>query len=255
MLIKTLISPESLLPIAADTAEFLCGIEYEIEDIRDHKTPLQVLLDAGKISIHNDGSLRNNGKEFVTSPLSISAQLYVYKQLYEGLKLGPKPHSERTSIHVHVNVANLTEEAFKTFVHLYILLEPSFFYYAGEARKNNIHCVPLSYTFLASKYKSRVISYPFIWSKYTAFNLIPVRTQNTVEFRHAPGYNDPARLEHWLNLIKSLYDESRKPFSVQAHLESKTSVRDIHRLIFKEECPLPESAYQESLIDLKLAYV
>lgn len=254
--VKEAIHIHSLHPYARETVDFLCGVEYEIESLRDLKSDVSKMIEDGTITMVDDGSLRNAGKEFITCPGNFTKQILTFERLHAGLSLGNAPYSERTSIHVHVNVANLTMDQLEKFVHLYIFLEPSFFYYAGENRKNNIHCVPLSHTFLAQNYRREIAKYPEFWSKYTAFNMCPVYTQGTVEFRHMYGHDNTAKFSHWLQMIRSLYDEARNPEnSIEGILDAGVTGPMLHESLFNEACPLTDEAYIDSSIDLRLAYV
>ena len=255
-------------PALADATKFVCGTEYEIEDIKEINLPGKPpfkpghinLSDKdpywiGKIGLVYDGSLRNNGVEFITRPLSYENALKAFNDLHNGLTLGEKPYTSRTSIHVHVNVASLSMEQMKHMLLLYALLEPVFFAVAGETRKHNIHCVPLSFTVLPSIYHKPLPDIIKAWSKYSAFNLMPVKTQGTVEFRHLYGTGDFGVYQKWLTLIKELWDfvYDAPPVALEDMLKTGASPHYIQSTV------LPSSKYlyvdfAASLIDVKLAF-
>jgi len=181
--------------------EFTCGVEFEIEDIQDYSKVSPTLFMS-----EVDDSLRNHGREFKTHPSNFENTLKAFDHLWNRLFVGETPFSERTSIHVHVNVSQLSVVQAREFVLLYALLEPLFFKWVGEEREHNIFCVPLNYTYLPIHYKRDLGGLVDRWHKYTAFNILPVTTLGTFEFRHMYGTNDKEVFAFWLGALKELYD-------------------------------------------------
>ena len=247
----------------ASTKEFICGTEYEIENIL--KVNLKGFNGAGSsvswfgdLGAITDGSLRNKGIEFVTRPVTFERALVLFDVLHGGLELGPEPYTTRTSTHVHVNVASMSSHQLKHFVLLYALFEPVFFNYVGDARKHNIHCVPLNYTLLPKHYGCSASYLVDIWSKYTAFNLKPVKTQGTVEFRHLYGTGDKQVYQQWLSMLKELWSFAfnNKHSWLKDQLKEKTSPKDILMQVLPS-APISSwnMDFSDSLIDVKLAFV
>lgn len=188
---------------------FLCGVELEIEDIKNKDN---VHENFPEVIVENDHSLRNNGLEFKYGPVTYDRALELFNGIHKHLKVGKTPFSERTSIHVHVNARTLTLEEARQLVLLYALYEPLFFNFVGNERKNNIFCVPLNYTSLPNTYKGSLQIMHKAWSKYTAFNICPLgpgkdgsECHGTIEFRHMYGTSDPAIFKKWLTILKELY--------------------------------------------------
>lgn len=200
------------------------GIEVEVENVPNaHHEQFKFWK---KIV---DGSLRNNGYEYVSPPLRGKLIEAALLELDSHLK-GMNPHyefSDRTSVHIHMNVRHLTPEQLVMFLITYIALEPLFFKYTEKVpnsqREENNYCVPVN----ASKYHLHIPTYlgKFLaegdvkyihylvndWRKYTAFNLRPIAETNgpngplgTVEFRHMGGNCDIAYIIGWINMIQSL---------------------------------------------------
>ena len=189
------------------TRRFTCGVEYEIESIQEHD-----LCDF-PITIEKDNSLRNNGLEFKTTPMSFSDAVQLFLDLHNNIKLGADPYTDRTSIHVHVNCSQLSAVEVRQFVLTYALFEPLFFKFVGPVRQGSIFCVPLSYTYIPSNYKRDIIGLHSTWQKYTAFNICPLgpgkdgtEPLGTIEFRHLYGTGDVQVFTTWLSAIKELYD-------------------------------------------------
>jgi hypothetical protein len=189
-------------PFPWATTQGMVGIEIEVENMK-YPVALQAYWE-GKV----DGSLRNNGVEFVSVPLQIKqvqlALEHVYTQMYE--KNIPD-FSNRTSIHIHVNCRDLTQDQIFNFVLLYALFEKHFYQVAGARRMNSIFCVPLFRTNQMSSLKDIVYGMQPHWQKYCGINLLPLFQNNvtqgygTIEFRHLYGTKDVNEILHWINDI------------------------------------------------------
>jgi len=185
--------------------EFICGIEYEIEAVQAHG---DVTKQFG-FSLETDNSLRNSGIEYKTKPISFKDGLSSFEWLHKTISYKKaEAFSDRTSIHVHVNIGNWSLEQAKKAVLLYALVEPLFFKFVGAKRENSIYCVPLNFTTLADQYHRDFVSLSQqgIWHKYTAFNILPVREFGTMEFRHLGGTGDFNTFTTWLTSLKNFYD-------------------------------------------------
>ena len=235
--------------------QFLAGTEYEIEAVlcHDHVGP--------PFSIISDGSLRNTGYEYITSPLSYEGSLEAFKYLFTKLQYKKEVgHSERTSTHVHINVGSLTLKQCKQLILLYAALEPLFFNYVAPNRKDNIFCVPLSYTHLSKFYNKELSPLLECWHKYTAFNILPMREYGTMEFRHLQGTNDYETYHGWLTSLKNLFEFVRdnKDFNILEYLKSGKSVIELTSIvpILKEKVASSnlQSLLYDSTLDVKLSY-
>lgn len=244
--------------------EFVCGTEYEIEHVKEVLNPDG---DSLPFSLHEDtqwwddlgwqrdGSLRNNGIEVVTHPVTFDEALKDFKKVHEYVHVGELAYTHRTSTHVHVNVQNLSDTQVKTLTMLYALFENVFFNFVGPVRANNIHCVPLNYTYLPNKYSRPLTELVETWSKYTAFNLCPVRTLGTVEFRHLYGTGDYEIYKQWLTLLRSLWNfvYENPTFNLYEYLLNNGDVKHLQYSIFGLGVPLVDTS--STVIDVKLAFV
>lgn len=256
---------ELVKPFLAETDQFYCGTEYEIEDVKHINLPdFQGVQESarwyGDIGVVADHSLRNNGVEFLTVPCTFSRAIELFTEIRSKLKLGDKPYTHRTSTHVHVNVANMTPEQLRHMVLLYAITEPVFFAVAGKKRKHNIHCVPLQYTLAPASYTKDIFYFVDSWSKYSAFNLLPVSKQGTVEFRHLFGTGDVDVYHQWLSIIEALWSISfDKPNTSWLHYKLKEGKDgyDIAKEIYGSAMPalLTRDDFYQSTIDVKLAFV
>jgi len=183
----------------ASSQEVMFGTECEIESIR--RNP-----DLIGIQMVEDGSLRNNGREFLISPRHRVSALERFTKLHEVLEVADEDarFSERTSTHVHVNCQNLTRDQVKNVLMLYVLFEQYFFAMCDSSRQHNIHCVPLTDTFLTRHYNESLNTLISRWHKYTALNLKPLTTLGTIEFRHMQGHDDVMLHGEWLTILERL---------------------------------------------------
>jgi hypothetical protein len=235
--------------------QFIAGIEYEIEDVKDFHG--DCLADVG-IHVTKDGSLRNNGKEFITTPKSLAGVMSDFKHLFKHIELGDNPFTARTSIHVHMNVILMKHENFLALIYTYAALEPFFFNFVGKNRATNIHCVPLYDTYLSKYYKDQnpgiLVSK---WSKYTALNIRPVISQGSIEFRHMYGTGDIFLFTKWISYIEKLFNFSCKTTHKDLYnfwINGGTG-KDLEALVFHEGSNLQEKDYFVSVMESKSAYL
>jgi len=183
------------------TSTRLIGIEVEVEN-HDAKNPV-----SGSWHMEVDGSLRNTGVEWISSPLEAKWGPYALRELM-GECLGKDCcFSPRTSIHIHVNVQDLDREQVIDSVLLYSVFEPLFYRYTGRGRIKNIYCVPLFDTNLLTSIGSRSLeSTRESWSKYSGLNLLPIGDKGTLEFRHMHGTFDHKKVSIWIRLLTKLVD-------------------------------------------------
>lgn len=199
----------------------LLGIEVEVENVPDAGSLL--LLSPTSSGKHQwlwkaveDGSLRNFGREFVSLPISgdnIMKSLQFLKTSFETTKgLENYEFTNRTSVHIHMNVCDMTVEQVATLLLGYALVEP-FLYdtFVGGDRRYNIFSVPITDSSLSNQVRRILQGEPKTlfdgilgWQKYTGLNLIPIRSQGTVEFRQMLGTLDLTKLNNWINIILSL---------------------------------------------------
>lgn len=198
------------------------GIEVEVERIFREGRIGEFADDKNGImhTIWNnvsDGSLRNHGREFVSMPvkgreIGYALQL-LNKTLHNDKQCIGHEFTDRTSVHVHMNVRDLTINQLSNLVMLYALVEPLLFSIESTNRDKSIFCVPWNESDVISQLYNlmdtttpdgaRLVSLGN-WYKYTGLNLKPVTAYGTVEFRHMKGTCDVGILTKWINIILSL---------------------------------------------------
>lgn len=238
------------------STKFIAGTELEIES---------VLNAPGKPTnwkLEIDGSLRNEGREFISPPLDTENLINGFKKIHASFvsyEEYPK-FSERTSIHVHVNCLDLETTQVKQIILWYALFEPVFFAMVNPIRANNIHCVPLDQTHLCGVYKKPLPEMVSKWSKYTALNLMPLSSQGTIEFRHMEGHDDSEKFEWWLKTLENLWKFGAGTPPTRQVLGNGEAILTAFDEIFKD-APIKNirssvlNLVADSLIDVKMALV
>lgn len=166
----------------------MLGIEIELENVSGR---LRSLYWVEK----SDGSLRNNGREFVfRGPLG---GVDLFKALSEAGKhfYEIKPSATwRCSTHVHMDVRDMEVKELKSLILLYTIFEEVLFKCSGYNRYRNnfgpafgfaqqqIEVLSNIWHLSDSEFLDRVLG---CWSKYSSLNLLPIGRFGSVEFRIA----------------------------------------------------------------------
>lgn len=209
------------LPFKLPETATTIGIEIECENIRSllNKYPFPANW------VHkSDGSLRNDGVEFISPANTEEEVLPSLALMLAWIYLGRPEFSWRTSVHVHLDCTKLTPEEFKRFLLLYFLFEEALFQFANPARKEtNIFCTPITRCnfYAISEFihapndavpllKEAFNNLNAVIKKYSAINVGHMYDFGTVEFRHLRGTGDPVLLGRWLTLLCRLYQTAKE---------------------------------------------
>jgi len=186
------------------------GIEIEVERVRNTEwvrgTPYW--------HVEGDGSLRQNGGEFITPPLRPLDLQTAVKEYYDAAKFNGYAASVRTSTHVHLNMQHKTLEEVAAICALYSVVEPVLFSLLSGDRDECTYCIPW---YRASDQAARfgtLCGYSSVerirdalaeyMCKYTALNLMPLRTFGTIEFRAASTFDKQEDLLQWVSLLRRI---------------------------------------------------
>lgn len=207
------------------------GIEIEAEGKN------LVPVDSAAWKTENDGSLRGRFPdeccEFVlTKPVSISKVKEVLTELKKAQEAATLNFSFRTSVHIHMNVQELTHLQLINLVYTYLLLEEPLLSFCGKERKANRFCLRLqdaegfmehfSYLIQNTLRDFRLVNENSI--RYAALNLAAINKYGSVEFRSMRGTLEVGVLQDWVSALVQI-----KNYACQA--ESPAA-------IFKEFCQL-----------------
>jgi hypothetical protein len=234
------------------------GLEIEVENIFK-PLPLPSFWQS-KI----DGSLREGGMEFVSSPLppnqAMIATLLLWLVMKKLIPSHKPEFSWRTSNHIHLNVLELEEKELRQLLLLAWLVEPLLFSFAGQDREDGVFCVPLSQcqSFQKlSKYfqkKQTLLETAATWPKYTAVNLCRMYSYpyhptsdgpvpgvlpalGTIEFRHLGGSESPLPLLTWITIILKLFEASIALNDLEKEIPSLTpqTYKELLKKVFPPE--------------------
>lgn len=162
-----------------------------------------------------DGSLRNNGREMVSSILTPETLGAAFKEIRENVKWNLlSSTSPRTSIHVHLNFNNRPYMEVITFYSLYVLLEDILTKYCGHSREGNIFAIESSKGMYVHNFLKRNISTQEIRGidnayRYSAINMASLSRFGTVEMRSMRGLTNPDDILDWTNILLELREFCR----------------------------------------------
>lgn len=198
------------------------GIELELEMPRRYD--MYDLIPPEGWTIHEDGSLRN-GVEFITEPTSDYARVLQNMQEY----LNREDHfliSERCSVHVHLNMLDMTAEEILNFILLYTAFERVLNVIAG-GRDTNTYCLSVyqardDYIDLVRHIRqSMVLDNSWGWMtagrsdrrnrrRYSALSLVRIGEIGTAEIRTHEGTLDMAKVTRWVDYLCALRKAARE---------------------------------------------
>lgn len=188
-------------PIVPD--DIYVGIEIEVENVTvAFNDPY------GVWSYRADGSLRNNGIEWVSVPLKgpeiVAGLIDFFERIPERYHFSP-----RTSIHFHFDVRDKTLDQLKSIVLTYLAVEPLLYKFVGGDRDKNVFCVPLWETYLVNGLgqfiEKHILKTSMQETRYAGLNLDAVRKFGTIEFRQLGGTDDLNKIITWINLLMKVY--------------------------------------------------
>lgn len=201
-------APELPLPVNK------IGIEIEMEGLKD-KGSLFALTSNGYWNIKDDSSLRGNAAELVSVPIfgeDIRTALEEVQAFFKAKKYKPA-FNARTSLHVHMEMVDLSKEELIRLIVLYCAVEPVLFNYCDDTRQNNLYCLPISRIEEQKRRVARLIEsleasdrravqqHLQRWPKYCAINLNNITGIGTIEFRHMHGTVDTEEILTWIKLL------------------------------------------------------
>ena len=201
---KYLPSKELVLP------KNFMGVEVELENINPSRNGS---LPPSWRTV-GDGSLRGDGMEFVLrEPMFGQDLVEALQGLYEHLGKKQKNFriSERTGIHLHMDMRECSMEEVRKFLLVYTVMERLLFKYSGITREQSIFCIPIHkseyyldmYHMLGQR-GSTVHSFLQRYHRYASLNLNALLRFGSVEFRHMPTSSDVGEIIRWINVVQSI---------------------------------------------------
>lgn len=184
------------------------GVEIEVERFNNRRTRLRYW------NLVSDGSLRNNGQEFTFRGALGGKDAFDAISEIDTLLYQSNPDLNiRCSTHVHVDVRDMTVPQLKRMILAYAFYESFLFNQSGRHRMKSNFCMPLciaeglthilmdSWSYSDNDFLFQVTER---WDKYSAVNLIPIRSYGSVEFRMAEGKSKSGQLLRLVNRFLAL---------------------------------------------------
>lgn len=202
-----------LLQQKAVNGSFGLEIETEGKNLIDAAPP--------QWRIENDGSLRGGFPygcaEYVfKKPLDFKKAIDAVTLLrkYQDDKGATLDFSFRTSVHVHVNVQQLTFNQYLNMIYTYFLIEEPLVHYCGKERIGNRFCLRLQdaeglldYVFML--FRNGYTALRHLQGdaiRYAAINLAATTKYGSLEFRSLRGNMDVEYISNWVQALDNLRD-------------------------------------------------
>lgn len=216
-----------ILALIKTTGDFGIEIEVEGENLPN--------VDNVHWKTEPDGSLRD-GKEYIFKKprllKDIPAMLRVLNKKFEDAEAKPD-FSFRTSVHVHMNVQELSYQQILNTIYTYLLLESPLMNYCGANRLGNRFCLRLEdaegslevLRKLFSRGENSLEDIPRDYVRYAAINIEAMSKYGSLEFRAMQGTMDVERITTW---CKALYN-------IREFAMSQDNPADIYNIFAKIE--------------------
>lgn len=225
--LKNYIGLEGVTPVKHK--DVFVGVEIELEMVHKNYT-------ISSINRLEDGSLKIHGAEFVTIPIKLKYLEIELNRLFRGLNKNVLL-SSRCSVHVHINVRDITFDQLKSLVLIYMLFERALYRFSGDRWSNNF-CVPLTQCIYFPYNLLRTSIINVEWAKYTGLNILPIwkgeagTKLGTIEFRQMKATMDSVYIIEWCNLITAIKRYAQS-FSYEEIREQILNITDFNNFAFK----------------------
>ena len=208
---------EMNMPMVNSTAVGKIGLELEIEG---RNLPTEGHLEAIKSPTtnarwggHPDGSLRGENFEYILSkPINPDELRPMIEGLYgifedRNTRLNC---SNRCSTHVHINMFNSKINTVTSVIAMWMVFEESLVEWNGIERKTNHFCLTSNNNAgITNTWKKLLTNGMTGWPdglKYSALNILPLRTLGSLEFRCGQAPQNPENVIMWALFLSTFVD-------------------------------------------------
>jgi len=241
------------------------GLEIETETINPYDVPKFSFWSA-----HVDRSLRNFGMEYVLkTPLSLEKEIPEALDEFSTKLKGVNfiKDSITTSLHVHVNVLNMSFRELGNYFVAYTLAENLLVRFSGESRKSNLFALPIcdaegTYHNMIHLLRSvESLNFNRLYFdpeavKYAALNLASLDRFGSLEIRSFRGTTDVKEILSWVEILDKIKvfatAENRTPVDIVESYRARGP--NIVRDIFGDKYALIRHDAEEQLIDKNFWY-
>lgn len=190
------------------------GIEIEVEG---RNLPHQLRY---HWRVEGDGSLRGDeSAEYVLKhpvPRDKVDKVLSYWKKVLGEAGSRIDNSERTSVHVHINVQEMTFTQITNFALLYMIMEEALVKFCGPTREGNLFCLRAKDAeYLVNQITNiiRTGNYRYLQSndlRYASINFVALTKYGSLEFRAMRGTDDIELISNWVSILLKLKDIALK---------------------------------------------
>lgn len=201
------------------------GLEIEVEG-----SGLPAVFDNNWTSTH-DGSLRGESMEYVfKKPVSVATSSLLIGSLKAKFKSSGAiiKESERSGVHVHINVQDLTVPQYFNMLTIYYIVEEMLVKYCGQSREGNLFCLRLKDSGYVSHILEKLAKDPrkierYLFTdqlRYGAVNLKATAQYGSLEFRCMRGTTDSTVLNTWIGTLSRIKEVAKTYPSPQEIIDS-----------------------------------
>jgi len=236
---------------------FSCEIECYFPDY----DVLQDVADAlpREIGIHHDGSLNDNGKEFVTPKLSGKSGNALLKDLCTTLTKKGFTVDKQCGLHIHLEASDVRQKLsrLQLLMTFYMVFEPVIFSFLPLSRRSNRYCLPLTDFYHQKEIENcgSIEKLEMIWyreqnyeeikrykrekyhnSRYAGINLHSLFSHGHLEIRYHSGTIDYTKIRMWIDLhlaILKLITEDRLNWNDVNEAKYLVGIEEKQKIFFK----------------------
>lgn len=232
----------------------LAGVEIELENLPSVRNRFSYWEAKG------DGSLRNNGAEFVCSSPWGGRDLYNAAIEIDTFLFNNSPdESWRCSTHVHIDSRDMTVQQVKFMILTYAMYERVLFRLSGWHRYKNNFCSSLGFAqdqirtiSSAWQYDNGDFFQTLVnnWDKYSAINFLPMSSFGSIEFRISEAKWRKGRLIRLVNRFLSLKEVAMSWQGTESELVEMLLETPVQKILRKG---IPRSN-DDFTVDLEFGY-
>lgn len=217
-------------------ADRLIGVEIELEKWGNEVNDLKYWR------LEHDGSLRNNGIEFVLrQPLTGLDLQLAAQEAEDAIRQSNPEANHRCSTHIHVDVRDFTTDQVSLMTMVYGMFEKMLFNYVGGDREHNFYCMPM-YNSLDNRMNisKSLASHSYgNTPKYSAINLRPIMSFGSIEFRMHQAVMTADEIVEWARIIQriAMYAKANDGMTLEDALNqySEGGAQDLFYEVFAED--------------------
>lgn len=238
------VKPSSLVSVN----DIFVGLECERET---NRIKSYALFTTEYITIKNDGSLRNNGKEYIFSrPLYGKQIVKALMELRNLWLIYDTSHSYRTSDHIHINIQDFNQEQVNTLILNSLAMEETLFNLniLKWNRKNNPYCTPVNkYLEESNNHYTRKLfsTESFYFSRLPKYLGFRLTEYGSIEYRMFESTDSVLTLLNRINICLELVNASKNLLRLNDNLSNIKLLFPTTNKLISSKLVYPKNKYEE----------